>query len=63
MADMSDPSEPTGNPAVDDVLELLGDLDELPVDEHVAVFETAHEKLRGALDAQLRKHLQQIVPS
>jgi hypothetical protein len=40
----------TGNRAVDDVLESLDALDEAPVDEHVAVYENAHEQLRGALD-------------
>jgi hypothetical protein len=41
--------EPTGLPAVDDVLASLDRLDELPVAEHVAVFEWAHEGLRAAL--------------
>lgn len=41
----------TGDPAVDAVLDELGDLDGVPVDEHVAVFERAHEQLRRALDA------------
>ncbi len=53
---MSDPSEATGQPtglaAVDEVLESLADLDEKPVEEHVAVFEQAHEALRGALEAK-----------
>ncbi len=40
----------TGNPAVDDVLTSLDGLADLPVDEHVAVFERAHEQLRSALD-------------
>lgn len=40
----------TGNLAVDDVLESLDALDEAPVDEHVAVYEKAHEQLRSALD-------------
>jgi hypothetical protein len=39
----------TGNPAVDAVLESLDRLDEAPADEHVAVFEAAHETLRAAL--------------
>jgi hypothetical protein len=43
------PVERTGKPAVDDVLELLEALDDAPVNEHVAVFESAHERLRGAL--------------
>lgn len=39
----------TGNPVVDSVLDSLRELDEVPVSEHVAVFEAAHERLRGAL--------------
>lgn len=41
----------TGNAAVDGVLASLAGLAEIPVAEHVAVFESAHEQLRGALDA------------
>lgn len=41
--------EPTGNDSVDNVVESLELLDEAPVCEHVAVFETAHERLRAAL--------------
>lgn len=41
--------EATGNPAVDAVIESLERLDDTPVSEHVAVFESAHERLRGAL--------------
>lgn len=48
----SDESVPrTGVEPVDQVLDSLDGLDELPVEEHVAVFEQAHERLRGALDA------------
>lgn len=39
----------TGNSRVDAVLESLGRLDDTPVTEHVAVFESAHENLRSAL--------------
>lgn len=39
----------TGHPAVDEVLRSLNTLDALPVDEHVAVFEQAHEELRRTL--------------
>jgi len=48
-----EPEEPvrTGNEAVDGVLDSLDSLDETPVDEHVAVFERAHEQLRAALDS------------
>lgn len=41
--------ESTGHPDVDDVIGSLNDLDDRPVDEHVAVFETAHDRLRSAL--------------
>ena len=41
--------EHTGNPVVDSVLDSLRELDALPVSEHVAVFEAAHERLRGTL--------------
>jgi hypothetical protein len=46
-----DPTEPgaTGNPRVDAVVESLSTLDQLPVAEHVAVFEQAHESLRRTL--------------
>jgi hypothetical protein len=40
----------TGVPAVDDVLASIRAIDDGPVDEHVAVFEQAHERLRRALD-------------
>ena len=48
-----EPEEPvrTGNEAVDGVLDSLDSLDDAPVDEHVAVFERAHEQLRSALDS------------
>lgn len=45
-----DPIERTGHPAVDEVLRSLQDLADKPVDEHVAVFENAHEQLRRALN-------------
>ena len=38
---------------VDAVLVSVEDLDERPVDEHVAVFEDAHERLRRALDGRV----------
>lgn len=41
----------TGNAAVDGVIASLAGLVEVPVSEHVALFERAHEQLRGALDA------------
>lgn len=39
----------TGNPAVDEVIASLEGLDNVPVDEHVALFEQAHEQLRRTL--------------
>jgi len=47
-----DTSLRTGDPRVDAVLDSLEGLDDLPVEEHVAVFDKAHEELRGALDAR-----------
>lgn len=43
------PGEPTGNATVDDVLSSLEGLVDRPVEEHVAVFERAHDRLRAAL--------------
>jgi hypothetical protein len=43
------PEQRTGHPAVDAALDSLAGLDGAPVDEHVAVFEAAHDALRGAL--------------
>ncbi|MGZ4499485.1 MAG: hypothetical protein ACXVXD_03535 [Nocardioidaceae bacterium] len=39
----------TGHPVVDEVLASVDHLEGRPVDEHVAVFESAHERLRAAL--------------
>lgn len=39
----------TGNEAVDEVIRSLESLDAVPVDEHVALFEQAHEQLRTTL--------------
>lgn len=47
---LADEPERTGNHAVDRVLTSLDELRDKPIDEHVAVFERAHEQLRGALD-------------
>ncbi|MGZ4454804.1 MAG: hypothetical protein ACXVWV_02360 [Nocardioides sp.] len=41
----------TGVPGVDQVIEAVEALEERPIDEHVGVFETAHDQLRRALDA------------
>jgi hypothetical protein len=40
----------TGVASVDSVVEAVAGLQDRPVDEHVAVFEGAHEQLRRALD-------------
>ena len=40
----------TGLASVDAVVRSVEGLDDRPVDEHVAVFEQAHEQLRRALD-------------
>jgi hypothetical protein len=47
-------SEPlrTGVAPVDDMLAEVDGLDDLPVDQHLAVFERAHGVLRAALDAE-----------
>lgn len=41
----------TGNSAVDEVLAEVVAVADRPVQEHVAVFERAQERLRSALDA------------
>ncbi|GAB2978751.1 hypothetical protein [Nocardioides montaniterrae] len=41
---------PTGNEAVDTVIDMVAALDERPLAEHAAVFEDAHAQLRVALD-------------
>lgn len=46
-ADAADGS--TGDVTVDDALARLGDLDALPVREHVGVFEAVHASLQGRL--------------
>jgi hypothetical protein len=49
------PPEPervrTGVDRVDEVIIAVEELEERPIEEHVGVFETAHEQLRRALDA------------
>jgi len=42
----------TGVSRVDAVIEAVEHLEERPIEEHVGVFETAHEELRRALEAQ-----------
>jgi hypothetical protein len=48
------PAEPvrTGVEDVDAVLDAVEALEDVPVDDHVVVFERAHEQLRRALDAR-----------
>lgn len=41
--------EPTGEPRVDAALDLLVQLDEGRLDEHAAVFEEVHRRLRQCL--------------
>lgn len=41
--------ERTGNDVVDSVLASLAGLDDVPVAERVGIFESAHDRLRGAL--------------
>ncbi|MFD4373126.1 hypothetical protein [Streptomyces sp. NPDC058486] len=41
--------EPTGLPAVDALLERLGEADHLPADGHLAVYEDVHRALRAEL--------------
>ncbi len=50
-ADRSEPAATvsTGRPEVDAVLASLDGLADTPLEEHVAVFEAAHERLRAAL--------------
>ena len=43
------PTDRTGHPQVDAVIDSMDTLEALPVAEHVTVFENAHETLRGAL--------------
>jgi hypothetical protein len=47
--DPSDQTTETGHGGVDRVLASLQGLEERPVDEHVGMFERAHEDLRRAL--------------
>ena len=37
-------------PEVDEVIRAVEELEERPIEEHVGVFETAHDQLRRALD-------------
>jgi hypothetical protein len=50
----TEPPEPervrTGAAGVDEVIIAVEGLEERPIEEHVGVFEAAHEQLRRALD-------------
>ena len=52
MSEVSTDHESTGVEAVDRVLAEVAALADSPVDQHVQVFERAHDHLRRALDAQ-----------
>jgi hypothetical protein len=52
MSEVSTDHESTGVEAVDRVLAEVAALSDSPVDQHVQVFERAHDQLRRALDAQ-----------
>lgn len=41
----------TGVAGVDEVIAAVEELEDRPLEEHVGVFETAHDQLRRALDA------------
>ncbi|MEU9603544.1 hypothetical protein [Streptomyces sp. NPDC048057] len=45
------PRTPTGHPGVDAQLERLADVDHLPSDGHLEVYEDVHEGLRTTLSA------------
>lgn len=49
---MDDDLRTPGDPRVAEVLTGLDQLDDLEVDQHVAVFEMAHARLRGLLTDQ-----------
>jgi hypothetical protein len=42
----------TGVQRVDEVIAAVEELEQRPIEEHVGVFETAHEQLRRALDSE-----------
>lgn len=48
----SEPVHGDKSSAVSDVIASVQGLDAIPVEEHVAVYEQAHERLRRALDQQ-----------
>ncbi|MEO5854220.1 MAG: hypothetical protein ABIQ15_17065 [Nocardioides sp.] len=52
--ELFDSPESTGVAAVDEAMVSLHDLDERPVDEHPAVFESVHGALRAVLSGDAR---------
>lgn len=52
MSELSADRESTGVEAVDRVLAEVAALSDSPVEQHVEVFERAHDQLRRALDSQ-----------
>lgn len=52
MSEVSADHESTGVEAVDRVLAEVAALADSPLDQHVHVFERAHDQLRRALDAR-----------
>lgn len=49
MPGAATPAEPTGDTRVDGALAELHRIDELPVSEHVAVYDEVHRRLQDAL--------------
>ncbi|GAB2864022.1 hypothetical protein [Nocardioides pacificus] len=52
MSESHESAGRTGLTAVDAVLDSLTRLDELSLEEHVGVYEAAHEQLRRSLDTR-----------
>jgi hypothetical protein len=44
-----DPPSRTGVPAADGAADRLGELEEAPLDEHVAIYEDVHRRLQEGL--------------
>jgi len=52
----------TGDPAVDAVIAEVGSLEDRPLEEHVGVFERAHDGLRAALDGRSEEPAPRAAP-
>lgn len=50
--DAPEPMPQTGVPEVDAVLQDVDAVSDRPVDEHVEIFDDAHQRLRQALDGE-----------